>query len=905
MKKNLTARKKFTARKLHDEALNSPLGEQTSEMLKYSATHSAESVLKLLNCNERGICAGQIKERREKYGENIIKSKAKKSMAVRVFESFVNPFSAILFLLAIVSALTDIVFAAPEESNPATVIIIAAMMLVSGIMRLVQDARSDNAAEKLARMINATSTVRREGKSEEIFNEDIVVGDIVLLSAGDMIPADLRITGCKDLFVSQSALTGESEPVEKTANKDDLKNKALTDGCNLAFMGSNVISGSGEGVVIAVGNQTVFGSIAKTLNEKPPKTQFEKGLSKVSWLLIRFMLVMVPVVLLINGFTKGDWLEALLFAVSVAVGLTPEMLPMIVAAALAKGSVAMSKKKVIVKKLNAIQDLGAIDILCTDKTGTLTQDKVVLEKHMNVHGEEDDRVLRHAWLNSNFQTGLKNLIDIAVTDKFSRIFGDKYDGYYTKIDELPFDFSRRRMSVIISDPDGKRQMVTKGAVEEMLECCSYAEFDGKVEQISSKLRQFILDRADELNAQGMRVIAVAQKKVTGAAGAFTVADECDMVLIGYLAFLDPPKETAAKAIAALKDNGVDVKILTGDNDKVTASICRKVGPEAGKILLGTDVDGLNDDELGETAEKITVFAKLSPEQKARVISALRKRGHTVGYMGDGINDAAAMKQADVGISVDTAVDIAKESADVILLEKDLTVLRDGITEGRKTYANTIKYIKMTASSNFGNMFSVLIASAFLPFLPISAIQLVLLNLVYDISCTAIPWDNVDKEFLAVPRKWDASSISKFMLWFGPVSSLFDVITFAAMYFWICPAACGGNFSALDAAAHAQFVAIFRAGWFIQSIWTQTLVIHLIRTPRLPFIAGRASAPVTALTAAGIAVLTALPFTPLGGMLGLSRPPAIYFAFLAATAAAYMLAVTLVKKYYIKKHGGLL
>lgn len=904
MKGNVTAKKKLSARRARERALKSALDKHTSERLKYATTHSVESVFKMLGCDERGVCAEQLKERREKYGENVIKSGAKKPMALRIFESFVNPFSAILLLLAAVSVFTDIIFAEPGERNYATVIIICAMLLVSGIMKLVQDARSDSAAEKLARMINATSTVRRE-EQREILNEDIVVGDIVLLSAGDMIPADMRIIKGKDLFVSQSALTGESEPVEKTAKKDELKGKPLTDSGNLAFMGSNVISGSGEGIVLATGSRTVFGGIAKTLNRKPPKTQFERGLGKVSWLLIRFMLVMVPVVLLINGFTKGDWTEALLFAVSVAVGLTPEMMPMIVTAALAKGSVAMSKKKVIVKKLNAIQDLGAIDILCTDKTGTLTQDRVVLEKHMNVRGEEDDRVLRHAWLNSNFQTGLKNLIDVAVTERFAQVFGSAYDGYYTKVDELPFDFSRRRMSVIISDPDGKRQMVTKGAVEEMLTCCSHAEIDGRVDNLTPQLRQFILERADELNAQGMRVIAVAQKRATGAAGTFTVDDERDMVLMGYLAFLDPPKETTARAIEALKSSGVDVKILTGDNDKVTACICRKVGLDAGEILLGTDVDGMDDGELGRAAERITVFAKLSPEQKARVISALRGLGHTVGYMGDGINDAAAMKQADVGISVDTAVDIAKEYADVILLEKDLTLLRDGIEEGRKTYANTIKYIKMTASSNFGNMFSVLIASAFLPFLPMSAIQLVLLNLVYDISCTAIPWDNVDSDFLAVPRKWDASSISRFMFWFGPVSSLFDVITFAAMYFLICPAACGGNFSSLDGATRQQFIAIFRAGWFIQSIWTQTLVIHLIRTPRLPFIASRASASVTALTAAGIALLTALPFTPAGAMIGLGRPPAIFFALLASTIIGYMLAVTLIKKLYIKKYGELL
>lgn len=896
--------KKILARKMREKAVKNSLNAATTERLRYAATHSAENVFKLLDCNDAGIYAEQLKERQEKYGVNIIKSKAKKSFIARLFESFVNPFSAILFVLAAVSVFTDIIFAAPGERNPATVIIIAAMLLISGILRLVQDARSDNAAEKLAKMISATSTVRREGKREEIMNEDIVAGDIVLLSAGDMIPADLRIINCKDLFVSQSALTGESEPVEKTSGKAT-KIRSVTDCENLAFMGSNVISGSGEGLVVSVGNDTVFGSIARTLNNKPPKTSFETGLSKVSWLLIRFMLVMVPVVLLINGFTKGDWLEALLFAVSVAVGLTPEMLPMIVTAALAKGSVSLSKKKVIVKRLNAIQNLGAIDILCTDKTGTLTQDKVILEKHMNVHGEEDDRVLRHAWLNSNFQTGLKNLIDIAIIQRFDEIFGDRYNNYYTKVDEIPFDFERRRMSVIISDPDGKCQLITKGAVEEMLTCCSFAEFNGNVERMTGELKKFILTKADELNAQGMRVIAVAQKKASGMPGAFKTEDECDMVLMGYLAFLDPPKPTTAKAIEQLGSYGVGVKILTGDNEKVTASICRRVGLEANEIMLGADIEELEDDELAEKAERITVFAKLSPEQKERVIRVLRENGHTVGYMGDGINDAAAMKAADVGISVDTAVDIAKECADIILLEKDLTVLTDGIIEERKTYANMIKYIKMTASSNFGNMFSVLVASAFLPFLPMSAIQLILLNLVYDISCTAIPWDNVDEDFLKAPRKWEADSIGKFMLWFGPASSLFDIATYAALYFWICPNTCGGNFHMLDAAGQEKFIAVFRAGWFIESMWTQTLVIHLIRTERLPFIHSRAALPVTVLTAAGTALITSIPFTPLGPMLGLSSLPPIYFLFLAAIIAAYMLTVGIIKKLYSKHYGKLL
>ncbi len=891
---------KLTKRK--NKLLESALSRAAAERMKRAAVQTAEEVYGSLHCTADGIADAEA--RRKAYGANIVRSKKKRSLAGRVIEAFVNPFTGILFLLAVVSVFTDILFAQPGEKNPATVAIIAAMLLLSGILRFAQDTRSGNAAEKLAKMVRTTATVRREGGVCEIPLEEIVVGDTVLLSAGDMIPADLRITACKDLFVSQSALTGESAPVEKTAAPLE-EVKAITECGNLAFLGGNVVSGSGTGVALAVGGETVFGSIARALSGKPPKTAFDRGIGKVSWILIRFMLIMVPVVLLINGFTKGDWMQALLFAVSVAVGLTPEMLPMIVTAALAKGSVALSRKKVIVKQLNAIQNLGAVDILCTDKTGTLTQDKVVLERHMNVRGEEDGRVLRYAWLNSYYQTGLKNLIDIAVIQKFGETFGSSCEGLYTKVDEIPFDFARRRMSVIVSDRRGQCRLIAKGAVEEMLACCAYAELDGKAAPLTEEVRRLVLARADALNAEGMRVIAVAQKAVSGEPGAFCVADEREMVLIGYLAFLDPPKPTAARAIRALQEYGVAVKVLTGDNEKVTASICRRVGLPVNEIMLGSDTDRCSDEELAERADKITVFAKLSPEQKERVIRVLRAKGHTVGYMGDGINDAAAMKQADVGISVDTAVDIAKESADIILLEKDLTILCDGILEGRKTYGNTIKYIKVTASSNFGNMLSVLAASAFLPFLPMQAIQLVLLNLIYDVSCTALPWDNVDAEFLQKPRAWETGSITRFMFWFGPLSSLFDIATFAILFFAICPAACGGAYASLGEAGRAQFAALFHAGWFIESMWTQMLIVHMLRTPKLPFVHSRAALPVTALSLAGIALSTAIPYTPLGALLELAPPPAAFFALLAGVVAAYIALATLLKALYVRRYGELL
>lgn len=874
--------------------------------INWAAAHGEKELFEKFSSSFQGIDSGRAEALQDEYGKNVITYGKKDSTAKRLFSAFINPFTVVLMVLAVISVFTDILFAAKEERNFATVLIITVMVLLSGILRFVQETRSGNVANKLIGMIHTTACVERNGKRSEIPMEDIVCGDIIHLSAGDMIPADVRILNAKDLFVSQSSLTGESEPVEKFDHRIS-RTSALTDAENIAFLGSNVISGSARAIVISVGNDTLLGAMAKNLNEKPPKTTFEKGVNAVSWVLIRFMLIMVPVVLFINGFTKGDWMQAALFAISVAVGLTPEMLPMIVTTSLAKGAVAMSKKKVIIKNLNSIQNLGSMDILCTDKTGTLTCDKVVLEYHINIDGKEDDRVLRHAFLNSYFQTGLKNLIDIAVISKQTEIGAQNLQEDYKKVDEIPFDFERRRMSVVVKDKQGKTQMVTKGAVEEMLRCCDYAECGGKIELLTRDVRQMVLNKANELNEKGMRVIAVAQKTNPSPVGEFSPDDEKAMVLIGFLAFLDPPKDTTKSAIKALENYGVGVKILTGDNEKVTRAICRQVGMNADRILLGSDFDALSDKQLGNLAEKITVFAKLSPSQKARVITVLRDRGHSVGYMGDGINDASALKAADVGISVDTAVDIAKESASVVLLEKDLTVLEQGVIEGRKTYANMMKYIKMTASSNFGNMLSVLAASAFLPFLPMASLQLILLNLIYDISCTAISWDHVDREYISQPRKWNASGISRFMLWLGPTSSVFDIACYLLMYFILCPAFTGGLlYSQLtDPARQALYIALFQTGWFVESMWSQTLVIHMIRTPRLPFIQSRASAPVTALTFAGILIVTILPFTPLTSALGLVALPAIYFVWLAAIVAGYMLLVTAVKKLYIRRFGELL
>ena len=885
--------------------------DEANSRLKFAAVSETDIVLAKLGTTNEGLNEALVDASRDQYGDNKVSHGKKVPLIKRIVNAFINPFTAILFGLASVSAVTDIIMAEPGDTNPMTVIIIMTMVIISGMLRFVQETRSGNAAESLLKMIKTTTCVQRQDTgNEEIPLEDVVVGDIIHLAAGDMIPADMRIVRAKDMFVSQSALTGESEPVEKFADIADDQYGTITECPNLAFMGSNVISGSAVGVVVATGNDTLFGGMAKNVSDKPVQTSFEKGVNSVSWLLIRFMLVMVPVVLFLNGFTKGDWWNATLFAISIAVGLTPEMLPMIVTTCLAKGAVAMSKEKTIIKNLNAIQNIGAMDVLCTDKTGTLTQDKVVLEYHLNIHGEEDVRVLRHAFLNSYYQTGLKNLMDIAIINRTLeeqdsvdelRGIADKY----TKVDEIPFDFERRRMSVVVAN--GKTQMITKGAVEEMLAVCSFAEYEGKVLPLTDDICVYILKKVEQLNKEGMRVIAVAQKTNPSPVGAFSVADESEMVLMGYLAFLDPPKESTAAAIKALNEYGVDVKILTGDNDKVTRCVCRQVGISVDRILLGSDLDNMNDEALGIAAEKISVFAKLSPQQKARVITVLRNNGHSVGYMGDGINDAAAMKASDVGISVDTAVDIAKESADVILLEKDLTVLEKGIIEGRKTYANMIKYIKMTASSNFGNMFSVLAASAFLPFMPMMPIHLILLNLIYDLSCTAIPWDNVDKEFLVVPRKWDASSIGKFMVWIGPTSSVFDITTYLLMYFVICPALYGGQLfhQLTDPAMQAHYIAVFQAGWFVESMWTQTFVIHMIRTPKIPFIQSHASAPLTLLTFAGIATLTVIPFTGFGTSIGLAALPTAFFPWLALTVALYMVLITVFKRIFVRRYGELL
>lgn len=810
-------------------------------------------------------------------------------------------------MIAFISLVTNVWLAKPGQEDPTTSIIIVVLVLISGGIRFVQELRSDKATTNLSKMVVNTATVIRDGLEQELPIDELVVGDLVKLSAGDMIPADVILFESRDFFVQQSGLTGESDAVEKLAlNKATGQNiDSLLEAESLAFMGTNVISGSATAMILAVGDDTMMGAIEQTLNTYDEPTSFEREMNSISWLLIRLMLVMVPIVFFANGLTDGDWLEAGVFALSVGVGLTPEMLPMIITASLAKGSIIMAKEKVVIKKLNAIQDLGAIDILCTDKTGTLTQDEIVLEYPLDIHGDLDMAVLRRAYLNSHFQTGLKNLMDRAIisrTEKEAKEHAilQNLDTSFQKIDELPFDFERRRMSVIVKDDSNVVSMVTKGALEEMLNISTYVEYRGEMIPLTEDIRQEVLAEVAQLNRQGLRVLGVGYKSGLREDYAYTVTDESDMILTGYLAFLDPPKPSAAPAIQALLEHGVRTKILTGDNEKVTQAICEKVGLDVEHILLGADIDQMTDQELAGVVEKVTVFAKLSPDQKARIILQLKKNGHGVGYMGDGINDAPSMKVADVGISVDTAVDIAKETADVILLDKDLMVLETGIVEGRKVYANMTKYIKMTVSSNFGNIFSLLVASIFLPFLPMAPVHLIVLNLVYDLSCVALPFDNVDQDFLKQPHTWEAKSITRFMVWMGPISSVFDILTFIFLYFIIVPLVTGHHYVHGSESA-LQFIILFQTGWFIESMWSQTMVIHMLRTAKVPFVQSRPAWLVILTTLVAALFVTSLPYGPLVNILRLAPLGLPYFLFLVGIIFLYMFSVTVIKKCYIKKY----
>ena len=903
---------------------NQAAGQQ--QWLRHAATATMPELFRELNSSEEGLAAERVDAAREFYGANAVAQATKRPLPLRLLAAFADPFTYILVFIAAVSVLTDWIFATGADRDLSTPLIIGTMVLVSGVLRFIQDEKSTVAAEALAEMVESCAEVERDGDGgNETPIDEIVIGDVVHLSSGDVVPADLRIFSARDLFVSQASLTGESEPVEKRASlaADASATAAasapvLTDLESLAFMGSTVISGNARGIVVATGARTMFGEATGTLAGRKRETSFDAGIKSTSRLLMRLMLAMLPVVFVVSGATKGDWVSALLFSLSVAVGLTPEMLPMLVTTCLGKGAVDLSRHHVIVKRLDAIQDLGAIDVLCTDKTGTLTEDRIVLERHLDVNGREDARVLRYAFLNSYFSTGVKNLIDNAIveralaegTDEVNATVGstttaEELAERYHGIDELPFDFERRRLSVVVGDAAGHTRMVTKGALEEVLAVCSSVEVDGQVLPLTDELRTQVVRRGEALADEGMRVLGVARKNEPAGAATLTVADERNMVLIGYLAFLDPPKESSAAAIRALAAHGVATKVLTGDSPRVAAHVCRAIGIDAEHVLTGVDVEAMNDGELADAVQRTNIFAKLSPAQKARVVRTLRGLGHAVAYMGDGVNDAAAMRESDCGISVDSAVDVAREAADIILLEKDLMVLERGIECGRRTYANMIKYVKMTVSSNFGNIASVLVAAALLPFLPMTAVQLLLLNLIYDLTCTAIPWDNVDEDAIRTPRRWDTASVRRFMVAFGPLSSVFDILTFAALFFFVCPAVAGGAWGTLDAAGQALFVGTFQAGWFVESMWTQTLVVHLIRTEKVPFVGSRASLPLCALGATGIAVACVLPVTPLGAALDFCALPATFWPILATMVAGYAALAMLAKRRYVRRNGSLL
>lgn len=851
-----------------------------------SAWTDDAALLASLETTPSGLDKQQIEDRLDRDGINEAVHEKPPHWTLQLAHTFWNPFIIVLLVLAGVQLVTSDDLAGP--------VIIAVMVGISVVLGFTQEFRSSRAAEKLKAMVRNTATVTRRASDDhseriEVPVIELVAGDIVHLSAGDMVPADLRLLSAKDLFISQAILTGESLPVEKSAPGHAAKVDAHADPLELptvCYMGTNVVSGSATAVVVATGPRSYLGSLARSLTSPRAETGFDRGVKSVSWLLIRFMAVMVPVVFLIQGFGKGDWLQAFLFAISVAVGLTPEMLPLIVTANLAKGALAMSRRKVVVKQLNAIQGFGAMDVLCTDKTGTLTLDRIVLERHLDLDGEESDDALEYGYLNSHFQTGLKNLMDKAV---LSHRDLEHSVAKWKVVDEIPFDFQRRRMSVVLTEGQGEDLLVCKGAVEEMLSICTFARQNGRDIPLTDHRRTTIRAMTHALNEDGLRVLIVAVKRQPAAGRAYGIADETGLTAIGCLAFLDPPKDTAHTAISALNHHGVAVKVLTGDNEAVTRKICREVGLEVEHSVLGRDIEGLDDAALDDLVARTTVFAKMSPLQKSRVVESLQRRGHIVGFLGDGINDAAALRRADVGISVDTATDIAKESADIILLEKSLMVLEEGVLEGRVTFGNIVKYIKMTASSNFGNVISMLIASIFLPFLPMLPLQILVLNLLYDISQLSIPFDRMDEEYVRKPRKWDAGDIGRFMAWIGPTSSMFDVTTFALLWFWF-----GAN-----APAHQ---ALFQSGWFVESLLTQTLVVHMIRTRRIPFLQSAASAPVLGLTTAIIAIGLAIPYTVLGHHLGMVRLPAQYFAWLALTVVAYCALTQFVKTRYMHRFG---
>jgi Mg2+-importing ATPase len=860
-------------------------GVQISKKLVESARDEASIVLTQLNTTSNGLSQDAVASRLELYGPNEVAREKRRTWLMRLWDNIKNPLVILLIILGVISFLTG---------DMRATIVILTMVILGIVLRYVQESRADNAAEQLKAMVRTTTTVIREGQRIEIPLNELVPGDIVTLSAGDMIPADVRLLSAKDLFINQSALTGESLPVEKTHAVVDASLENPLEMTNICFLGSDIESGTGTAVVVQTGSGTYFGSLASSIVGQRVLTSFDKGVNQFTWLMISFMIVMVPLVFLFNGISKHNWLEAFLFALAVAVGLTPEMLPMIVTVNLSKGAISMSKKKVIVKRLNSIQNLGAMDVLCTDKTGTITEGRIVLEKHMDVKGNPSQRVLDYGYMNSYYQTGLKNLMDEAILNHGDLNEKLQVDELYHKIDELPFDFQRKRMSVIVETNQDQHILICKGAVEEIMQLSTHVEINGEALEVTFEHDEHRKRRVHELNCEGFRVIAVAYRIFPGTDDTphYTIKDESDLTLLGYMAFLDPPKSSATEALRKLNEHKVSVKILTGDNDVVTGNVCKQVGLSVDQILLGNQIEEMDEAQLAEAAQANTIFAKLSPSHKERIIRALQSKGHVVGFMGDGINDAPALKAADVGISVDSAVDIAKESSDIILLETSLLVLEAGVMEGRRVFGNITKYIKMAASSNFGNMFSVLGASIFLPFVPMLPIQVLTNNLLYDFSQTTIPTDEVDAEWLTRPRKWAIGELRRFIIFIGPISSIFDYATYFIMLFvygaWANP--------------DPSHAALFHTGWFVESLFTQTLIIHVIRTKKIPFLQSHASKALIFTSLAIVAVGAYLPYSPLAGLLGFVPLPWSYWFWLLGMLVVYVLLTQVIKTWFYRKFG---
>ena len=869
--------------------------KSNEDQIRYYAGLSPKQLSGQMN----GLSEKKAEKQRIRYGSNRIREVQKDTIWTHLRRAFITPFSVVLMALAVISFISDVAFVPETGRNYTTVLIISSMLFLSGCVRLTQEMKSKKRTDQLVGLVDYPVHVRRDGTWTQKEAWELAVGDLVRLSAGQRVPADIRITKARDCFLSESGITGESEIQEKTADALTKEPERIRDYKNIAFCGTTVVNGFLEGLVAAVGDHTLYGEIAPKTAAR--KQGYDQGANSIAWVLIRFMALLVPVVFIASGLTKGNWIAAFFFALSVAVGLTPELLPMVITACLAKGSFRMSQKQTIVKNVNAMQGFGSMDVLCVDKTGTLTGDTLLLEYYMDILGNENQQVLDFAYLNSVYHSGIRNPLDTAilkVNQMPNRLayYADVIRKY-EKLDEIPFDYTRKIASVLLKNGQSNL-LIAKGGVDDVLRCCRYAAYQGRQIEIGADGRANVHAIVDEMLQDGMKVLAVAAKTI--AKDTFSAEDEQELTLLGYLAFFDAPKKTAASAIQKLNDLHVATKVLTGDHADTAASICRRLGIDVSRSMTGRELDRLSDNDAQVKIEETLVFAELSPAQKTQIVEILQSNGHTVGFLADGMNDLPAVLQADVGISVDTAVPSVKECADVILLKKDLNVLESGIQEGRRAFANMSKYVKITASSNLGNIIAIVFASIFLPFFPMTSVQILLLNLLYDLLCLVLPWDHVDREMVRRPLEWSGKTLSRFMLTFGPISSLFDIVTYVFLYYFLCPAMCGGGYEGLHPAAQAQFISMFQTGWFLESMWTQILIWHLLRTRHLPFLQSRPSMPVLTVTCLGIGTFTLMAVTPVGRLIGMTGLPPVYFVFLIVTVCCYLLVVTWVKQLYMKR-----